>query len=295
MARTAGGRWLRTPFPATFLNPSPTEPNLAAPAEAARFLLEARDALATGGRRFDRAVVALPDRAVHASLGTGSAAGDLRRLRSGLVAALSAGSGTPDPGLDRRFRFGAMPTGSRRVRSVLGAVSAAAVVSQYEAAVEAAGLRPRWVDAMSLAILPEWLAAPSTAGHRALLLMHRRHFVLAAAEGVRLTGFRMRLRARLDPKPPVLAVRRLGADGARRPVAVWGEGAEAVGEVLRSSAFEVAQVRPVADGAGLSSPVADGAGLSPVTDAALTALLRRVGARPAPLAAAPVAPAAVAA
>lgn len=288
VARTVGGRWIRIPFPATLLNPSPTEPNLAAPAEAARFLLEARDVLGAGSQRFDRAVVAVPDRAVHASLATGAAAGDLRRLRSGLVMALTSGSGTSDPGLDRRFRFGAMPTGPRRGRTVLGAVSAAAVVSQYETSVEAAGLSPRWVDAISLAILPEWLAAPPDSGPRALLLLHRRHFVLVGAAGTRMTGFRMRLRARLDPEPPVLAVRRLAAD-ARLAVMVWGAGAGGVSEGLRSRGLELAQVKPAAAESGGE------AALSPVVDAALAALLRRLGARPAPLVAAPAAPSALAA
>ena len=281
-----GGRWIRIPFPANFLSPSATEPNLAAPAEAARLILEARDALGAGNRRFERAVIALSDRAVHAALETGPLSRDLRGLRSRLVAALTAGSGSPDPGLDRRFRFGTMPTGPRRGRAVLGAVSATGVVSQYEAAVEAAGLRPRWVDAISLATVPEWLSRRPGSGPRALLLLHRRHFVLVGADRGRLTGFRMRLRARLDPEPPVLAARRLAADGVRPATAVWGHGAEAVSDALRSSGLEVADVKP---GPGESDP---GVALSPVVEAALAALLRRLGARPAPLAAAPVASAA---
>lgn len=284
VARTVSGRWIGVPFAAGFLSPSPTESNLSAPAETARLLQTARDALGTDGKPGGRAVFALPDRTVHVALETGAARGDLRRLRSGLVAGLTAGSGRADPGLERRFRFGAMPTGPRARRTVLGAVSAAAVVSQYEAAAEAAGLRAEWLDAVSLAPLPEWLASDGRSGPRVLLLLHRRHFVLAAADGMRLTGFRMRLRARLDPEPPVLAVRRLAADRGRR-AAVWGDGAEAVSTALGRDGIEVEapRVRRAASA------------VSPVVDAALAALLRRVGARPAPLAAAPVSPAAQAA
>ncbi len=281
VARTVDGRWTWTHLAADFLNPSPTDPNLASSAEAARSVVATLGRL-EDGVPFNEAVVAIPDRAAHAALTDQAGAGGLRRLRSDLVAALTASAGPTPAAIDRRFRFGALPSGPRRRRSVLGAVSGASVVHQYETAVEAAGPAVRWVDAVSLAVLPEWLASPASAAWRALALLHPRHFVLVVAEGFRLTGFRMRLRARLDPDPVVLAARRLAADGAAPGFAVWGDGAGAVAERLGEAGITVDEVRSA------SPPSEGGPALSPVLDESLQALLRRVGARPAPLSGAPV-------
>ena len=165
---------------------------------------------------------------------------------------------------------------------MLGAVTGSPVVQQYEAAAEAAGLRVRWVDATSLAVLPEWLGESTGESEcRLLLLLHRRHFVLATARGPRLTGFRMKLRAPLDPDPPALAVRR-ATESARHSVGVWGDGAAKVADAVRSAGLTLAETRDTGkDG--------DATAVSPVTDRALAALLRRVGEKPAPLAPAPAA------
>ena len=270
-------------LPADFVNPSPIEPNLASAVEAARAVQSALQRLASGARRFRDAVIALPDRAAHAALGEGGGSRAVRSLRAALVRGLTAGSGSEGWEADGRFRFGTLMSGTRRDRSVLGALAGTAVVRQYESAAEAAGLRVRWVDATSLAVLPEWLAAARNgAGERRLLLLHRRHFVLAAAAGQRLTGFRMRLRAPLDPEPAVLAVAR-AAGTASCPLEVWGDGAEAVAEGLDAAGFPVEP--------GPNSGVENGSGSPPVptvVDRALAALLRRVGECPEPLRAQPV-------
>ncbi len=282
LARTTDGRWVRWGLPADFLKPSPTEANLASSVEAARAVQAAIRILGSSGDRFGDAVIALPDRAAHAALSAAAGSGAARRLRTELVRGLTTSAGAASPDVDGRFRFGTMASGAFGRRSVLGAVTGSPVVQQYEAAAEAAGLRVRWVDATSLAVLPEWLVrAADTSGPRLLLLLHRQHFVLAAASGQRLTGFRMKLRAALDPEPPALAVRR-ATEGRKRPVAIWGEGASAAAEVLGSAGHALIEVRDAGE-EGVSSAVC------PVTDQALAALLRRVGDRPAPLESAPVA------
>lgn len=282
LVRTSDGRWVRWRLPTEFLNASPTEPNLASSVEAARAVQSALGVLSAGGDRFGDAVIALPDRATHTGLSETAGARAIRRLRSELVRELTASSGPDAPELAGRFRFGTMASGSFGRRSVLGAVTGAPVVQQYEAAVEAAGLRVRWVDATSLALLPEWLAsAEGDADKRILLLLHRRHFVLATALGSRLTGFRMKLRAALDPEPPVLAARSAREKG-RHPIAVWGDGAVAVVEALRSTGCSLGEIRETGEGEG-----AGRSAVSPVTAQALAALLRRVGVRPAPLLPAP--------
>ena len=282
LVRASDGRWTRSRLPAGFVTASPTAPNLASSAEAARVVQAAVAALGPGGGRSRDTVIALPDRAAHAAFSERSGSGAARKLRAELVRGLAAGSGAGSPGLDARFRFGTLSSGRLKHRSTLGAVSGATVVQQYEMAAEAAGLRVRWVDGASLAVLPEWLAAAGGAsGKRILLLLHPRHFVLAAASGRRLTGFRMKLRAVLDPEPPLLAVRRLGETGALR-VAVWGDGADAAAEALRSAGLPADEV--FATEAGEGRPA-----VSPVTDRALAALLRRIGARVTELAPVPVA------
>ena len=281
LVRAGDGRWVRWRLPPEFVTASPTEPNLASAVEAARAVQSALGALSPQEGRFRDAVIALPDRAAHASLSgvTGSRAA--RRLRAELVGGLTASSGPDGRELDARFRFGTLASGSWGRRSVLGAVTGAAVAQQYESAAEAAGLRVRWVDATSLAVLPEWLAdGDGNADERLLLLLHPRHFVLAAAAGRRLTGFRMKLRAALDPEPAALAVFRATQSG-RRPIQVWGDGAEDVAEALRSAGHPPGEVRD-------TGPDVAGSVVSPVTDRALAALLRRVGERPAPLRPAPV-------
>ena len=282
LVRTSDGRWVTWRLPADLLNPSPTEPNLGSSVEAARAIRAALGTLASPGSRFADAVIALPDRAAHAALSEVAGSRAVRKLRSELVRGLTSSSGPELHKLDGRFRFGTLTSGSLGRRSVLGAVTGSPVVQQYEAAVEAAGLRVRWVDATSLAVLPEWLARISSeAGRRLLLLLHRRHFVFAAASGRRLTGFRMKLRAALDPEPPALAVRRATQSG-RHPVVVWGDGATVAADVLRSAGHTVAEVRDTGEGPESSA-------VSPVTEGALAALLRRVGEKPSPLRSTPVA------
>ena len=282
LVRTSDGRWVTGRLPADLLTPSPTEPNLGSSVEAARAIRAALGTLASPGSRFADAVIALPDRAAHAALSEVAGSRAVRKLRSELVRGLTSSSGPELHKLDGRFRFGILTSGSLGRRSVLGAVTGSPVVQQYEAAVEAAGLRVRWVDATSLAVLPEWLARISSeAGRRLLLLLHRRHFVFAAASGRRLTGFRMKLRAALDPEPPALAVRRATQSG-RHPVVVWGDGATVAADVLRSAGHTVAEVRDTGEGPESSA-------VSPVTEGALAALLRRVGEKPSPLRSTPVA------
>ena len=281
VVRVSDGRWVRWRLPPEFLTASPTEPNLASSVEAARAVQAALGVLSSPGGRFGDAVIALPDRAAHAALSDTAGSRAVRKLRSALVRGLAASSGSDAPERDGRFRFGTMASGPRGRRSVLGAVTGAPVVQQYEAAAEAAGLRVRWVDATSLAVLPEWLGrAEGGADRRLLLLLHRRHFVLATALGGRLAGFRMKLRAALDPEPPVLAARS-AAEAGKPPIAVWGDGAAAAAEALRSTGCRVRDIRGTGEDGGRSA-------VSPVTDQALAALLRRVGVRPAPLLPAPV-------
>ena len=281
MVRTSDGRWVRWRLPADFVAPSPTEPNLASSVEAARAVQAALRPLAAPNGGFRNAVIALPDGAAHAGLSEGAGSRAVRRLRSELVRGLATTSAPSPTELDGRFRFGTLASGSLGRRSVLGAVTGSPVARQYEAAAEAAGLRVRWVDATSLALLPEWLArASGKSERRLLLLLHRRHFVLATAAGERLTGFRMKLRAALDPDPPALAIRRATESG-RHGVSILGDGAAAVAGLARSMGL-AAESRDADEDQGTPA-------VSPVTDGALAALLRRVGERPAPLEPVPVA------
>ena len=283
MVRTSDGRWVRWRLPADFVAASPTEPNLASSVEAARAVQAALRALAAPHGGFRDAVIALPDRAAHAGLSEGAGSRALRRLRSKLVRGLATTSAPSSSELDGRFRFGTLASGSLGRRSVLGAVTGSPVAQQYEAAAEAAGLRVRWVDATSLALLPEWLGrAGEKRERRLLLLLHRRHFVLATAAGERLTGFRMKLRAALDEGPPALAIRRATESG-RHGVSILGDGAAPVADLVRSMGLTLVETRDAEEDA--ASP----GGVSPVTDGALSALLRRVGGRPAPLKPTPVA------
>jgi len=282
LVRTGDGRWVRWRVPPDFVTPSPTEPNLASSVEAARAVQAALRALASSNGGFRDAVIALPDRAAHAGLLEVAGSRAVRRLRSELVRGLATTSAPSSSELDGRFRFGTLASGSLGRRSVLGAVTGSPVAQQYEAAAEAAGLRVRWVDATSLALLPEWLgSAAGKRDRRLLLLLHRRHFVLAAAAGERLTGFRMKLRAALDPDPPALAIRR-ATESARHGVSILGDGAAAVADLARSMGLAAVESRDAEEDAGTPA-------VSPVTDGALAALLRRVGGRPAPLRPTPVA------
>lgn len=301
--RAGDGSWLTASLPENLSRISPAEPNFPSPAEAARALDAALTRLAGGeaGRseegssgkgRFREAVVAIPDRAVAVGLADSAGPRRRRRLRASLAASLSAGA---DAGTSASvvasvgMRFGSLRSGSLRRSSLLGAAVAGSVVSQYESVVEAAGLAVRWVDTPTLALLPEWLAAGPKSGARALLALHRRHFALAAASGRRLTAFRLKLRAALDPEPPALAARRLAAAavaGERPTISVCGEGAEETAALLRRADLPPDSVRDAAGGASASGSAA---APSPVWADALGALLRRLGGRPpARLAAAPV-------
>lgn len=289
--RSSDGSWLRSRLPENLSRVSASEPNFPSPADAARELEAALGRLAGGGAmaRFREAVVAIPDRAVAVGVAESSGPRGRRRLRASLAAALSAGAEAGAP-LSARMRFGSLRSGPWRRPSLLGAAVADPVVAQYESVVEAAGLVVRWIDTPSLALLPEWLAAGPKTAPRVLVALHRRHFAVAAASGRRLTAFRLKLRAALDPEPPALAVRRLAAaaaSGERPAISVCGEGAEEMAALLRGADLAPATVRetvPEAGGGDSSEP-----GVSPVWADALGALLRRLGRRPAPLAARPTA------
>lgn len=298
--RASDGSWLTASLPENLSRVSPSEPNFPSPAEAARVLGRALTRLAGGGSGglaegrppagrfreapFREAVVAIPDRAVAVGLADSSGPRRRRRLRASLAATLSAGAGAAP---SARMRFGSLRSGSLRRSSLLGAAVAGPVASQYESVVEAAGLAVRWVDTPTLALLPEWLAAGPGSGSRALLALHRRHFALAAASGRRLTAFRLKLRAALDPEPPALAARRLAAaaaSGERPRISVRGEGAEETAALLRAADLPPESVRAASE-----NSTSEARPLSPVWADALGALLRRLGGRPAPLAAEPVA------
>ncbi len=301
--RASDGSWLTASLPENLSRVSPSEPNFPSPAEAARVLGRALTRLAGGGSGngaegrpkagrfreapFREAVVAIPDRAVAVGLADSSGPRRRRRLRASLAATLSAGADARASAPSARMRFGSLRSGSLRRSSLLGAAVAGPVVSQYESVVEAAGLAVRWVDTPTLALLPEWLAAGPGSGARALLALHRRHFALAAASGRRLTAFRLKLRAALDPEPPALAARRLAAaavSGGRPTISVCGEGAEEAAALLRAADLPPESVRAASENSS-----SEARPLSPVWADALGALLRRLGGRPAPLAAEPVA------
>lgn len=290
--RSGDGRWVETRLPENLLRASSSEPNLSSTADAARALGSALERLSEPEGEnpdgpFTEAVLAVPDRAVAVALAESAGAGGRRRLMQDLAAGLASGSGLgarPAPG---RVRFGAILSGSFRRRSLLGACASAAVISQYESVAAAVGLEVRWVDTPTLAILPEWLAAGRGAGQRVLAALHRRHFAVAAAAGDRLTAFRLKLRAALDPEPAAAAVRRLSENARAEAVSVRGEGAAEVLALLGlpggSPAAEAepdTRPRPPGAAAGESVP---GPAPPPVWEDALAALLRRVGARPSAL------------
>lgn len=299
--RSGDGRRVETRLPENLLRPSSSEPNFSSTADAARALGNALERLsAPGGENsggsFTEAVLAIPDRAVAVALLESAGAGGRRRLQADLAAGLAAGgdSGSrPAPG---RVRFGTIPSGSFRRRSLLGACASAAVVSQYESVAAAVGLEVRWVDTPTLAILPEWLAAGRGAGERILAALHRRHFAVAAAAGNRLTAFRLKLRAALDPQPPAAAVRKLSGNAGAEAVCVRGEGAAEVRALLGlTGGPRAAEAEPGVGGRLLGSVARESVPgpASPIREDALAALLRRVGARPSALAPGPAAAAAV--
>lgn len=299
--RAGDGRWVETRLPENLLRASSSEPNLSSTADAARALGSALERLSepegeNRGGPFTEAVLAIPDRAVAVALAESAGAGGRRRLMLDLAAGLAVGSAhgsRPAPG---RVRFGTIPSGSFRRRSLLGACASAAVVSQYEAVAAAVGLEVRWVDTPTLAILPEWLAAGRGAEERILAALHRRHFAVAAAAGNRLTAFRLKLRAALDPEPPAAAVRRLSGNAAAEAVSVRGEGAAEVRALLglpggppAGEAAPGGAGRPPDAAAGESPDRAAPGSASPLREDALAALLRRVGVRVAALAPRPAA------
>ena len=285
LLRASDGRWVRIRLPADSVRASPTEATLASPAEVARSVLAGLAALGSDSRPFSDAVIALPDGAVRAALGEGTGSAAVRRLRIGLISGLRA---RREPAASKHsasdFRFGTLVAGPLRKRSILGAVSGNRVVRQYESVAEAAGLTVRWVDAASLAVLPAWLGQTRRSRNRrrhregrtrVLLLLHRSHFVLAAARGGRLIGFRMKLRAAGDPRPPILALRLLGEQPAS--VAVRGVGAGPFAEALAAEGGFPDEVNDTAE--GNEAPLDSG-----IEHLALGALLRRAGASPALLA-----------
>lgn len=289
--RSGDGRWVERRLPENLLRASSSEPNLSSTADAARALGSALERLSEPdgeypGGPFTEAVLAIPDRAVAVAFAETPGAGGRRRLLLDLAAGSDPGS-RPAPG---RVRFGAIPSGPLRRRSLLGACASAAVVSQYESVAAAVGLEVRWVDTPTLAILPEWLAAGRGAGERILAALHRRHFAVAAAAGNRLTAFRLKLRAALDPEPPAAAVRKLSGSAGAEAVSVRGEGAAEVRALLGlpggSPAGEAEPdtgARPPGAGESVCGPA------PPIREDALAALLRRVGVRPSALASRPAA------
>ena len=227
LVRAGDGRWVRWRLPSDFVTPSPTEPNLASSVEAARAVQAALRPLGASGSSFSDAVIALPDRAAHAALSEGAGSRAARRLRTELVRGLAT-TWAPSPSeLDGRFRFGTLASGSLGHRSLLGAVTGAPVVQQYEAAAEAAGLRVRWVDATSLAALPEWrgtrlrqIGSPSSPAAPSAPLRPRRRVWTASH------GFPHEAPRRAGPRPPGAcypAGRRAREAFGRNPGG-WGRG-----------------------------------------------------------------------
>jgi len=262
LARAGSGAWTRIPLPEGFLSPSPETANLRSTADTARILEEALAALAPDSGPFRQAVIAIPDRSAHIRRLEGPRSLASRRLGDELFQEL-----VPGGRRDGRYRFDWVATRSGGRRSLLGAASRAAVIRQYERAVEAVGLAVRWVDAESLAVLPEWLGASS--GPRALVLLHSRHFVLLNARGAHLEDFRFKLRGALDPVPVARAV----SQSAPAAIQVWGEGASALAEVLRKEGRTVSEARETASG---EPPL--------IAGRALEALLRRARFHPAKVA-----------
>ncbi len=266
LARAGSGAWTRIPLPEGFLSPSPETANLRSTTDTARILEEALAALAPDSGPFRQAVVAIPDRSVHIRRIEGPRSFASRRLGDELFQEL-----VPGGRRDGRYRFDWVATRSGGRRSLLGAASRAAVIRQYERAVEAVGLAVRWVDAESLAVLPEWLGASS--GPRALVLLHSRHFILLNARGAHLEDFRFKLRGALDPLPVARAVSQSAPAAIPASIQVWGEGASALAEVLREEGRTVSEARETAPG---EPPLIAGKGLE--------ALLRRARFRPAKMA-----------
>ncbi len=239
VALSGDGASARVPLPEKFLTPSPESPNLASTADAAHFVQSALHALAP--RSFKRAVLALPDRSTHMRLVEGPRSLRQARLRARLLDDLA-------PGADGRYRCDWIATRGPGRRALLGAAIRSSVARQYEGAVEACGVAVRWVDACSLALVPEWLAAGS--GVRALVLLDRRHFVLVGARDACVESFRFKLRSAGDPAPAATAVRQSIPPDAS--ILVRGEGAESVAAALDATASA-----------------------DPIPELALSALLRR--------------------
>lgn len=175
---------LTTELPIGALAPSAVTPNIDSVSDVAKWTAELLGAL--GARPNETVALVLPDLSVTTALFGTSAPGSDRQLRDALRERL------PFPETDARCDFW-----HGRAGEVLAAGVRRAVVAQYESVLEAAACRLGWVDAASLAHLPQWSRELSREGRDAFVLvqLYGSHYFVTAFRSGELFDLRLRLRS----------------------------------------------------------------------------------------------------
>jgi hypothetical protein len=172
-------------LPAGAVEPSPVTPNIDSVRDVAKWTTELLEAL--GSRRANETVaLVLPDLAVTTALFHAPAPSSHRQLREAFRERL------PYPDADVRCDFW---NGGRG--EILAAGVRKAVIGQYESVIEAAGCRTGWVDAASLARLPDW-SREVTADDPAPVVwvqLYGSHYSLTAFRSGELFDVRVKLRS----------------------------------------------------------------------------------------------------
>ena len=175
---------LTAELPIGALAPSAVTPNINSVSDVAKWTAELLEAL--GARPNETVALLLPDLAVTTALFETPTPGSDRQLRDAFRERL------PFPETDARCDFW-----RGRADEVLAAGVRRSVVAQYESVLEAAACRLGWVDAASLARLPEWSHKLSREGHdvSVLVQLYGSHYFVTAFRSGELFDLRLRLRS----------------------------------------------------------------------------------------------------
>ena len=219
-----GGREERE-LPEGLIAPDALAPNVQSVVELARIASEALERVAARGMTL---ALAMPDLAVTTAV---LPARGRPRLRDATEALAQA---APYPLEDARV------DGWRGRRGeLLSACVRESVAVEYQRVAEANDCALGWVDAASLARLPEWAREAAEDGLSIQVQLYDGHFCLSAFLGGELVELRIKLRGEGDLDAPEREVRRvppLHDDAPVRSVRVFGPDAEALAARLGTEA-----------------------------------------------------------